>query len=333
MNVILKRNLNLNSILNPGMSAFIAVLAAAVGGAGITHAQPFPAKPVRLITNEVGGGNDFMARLIAPGLGAHLGQQVIVDNRPGGPIPGTIVFKSPPDGHTLLVGGGTFWIGPLLQENFPYSVTRDFMPITLLATSPNLLVVHPSLPVKTVKDLIALAKRRPGDLNYGSPSVGAAQHLAAELFKSMAGINIVRVPYRGNGPALNALIAGQLQMTFAVMSAKAHVESGRVKALAITSPQPSPLFPGLATMAEAGLPGYEAVAMQGVFAPAKTPPAIIARLNQDIVKVLNQPEVKERLFNSGVEAGGTTPDQFAGLVKSEITRMGKVIQDAGIRAE
>ena len=333
MNVNVNLKLIHTQVMMKPLNIFIAVVAAFAVVGGVAHAQTYPAKPVRLVTNEVGGGNDFMARLVAPGLGTYLGQQVIVDNRPGGPIPGTIVFKSPADGHTLLVGGGTFWIGPLLQDSFPYSVAGDFLPITLLAASPNLLVVHPSLPVKSVKELIAFAKKRPGELNYGSPSIGAAQHLAAELFKAMAGVDIVRVPFRGNGPALTAVIAGQLQLTFAVASAKSHIEAGRVRALAITSAQRSPLFPSLTTMAEAGLPGYEAVAMQGVFAPAKTPAAIITRVNQDVGKVLQQPDVKEKLTNLGMEPGTTTPEQFGALVKSEVTRMGKVIREVGIRAE
>ncbi len=310
----------------PAVTMIIAVC-------GLAFAQPYPSKPVRIVTSEVGGGNDFIARLMAPGLTGRLGQQVIIDNRPSGVIPGSTVSKAPPDGYTLLVYGGTFWLGPLLQDNVPYDVLRDFAPISLLTSSPNLLVVHPSLPVKSVKDLIALAKARPGELNYGSPSAGAAQHLAAELFKAMAGVDIVRVPYRGNGPALTALIGGQVQLTFAVASAGPHIQSGRVKALAITSARRSPLFPGLPTIAESGLHGYEATAMQGIFAPAKTSPSLIQRLNEEVVRVLNQPDVKARLFNVGVETVGSSPEEFSATMKSEIARMGKVIKDAGIRAE
>ena len=316
------------------MARFQAILLSLlIAGPAISLAQNYPSKLVRLVTNEVGGGNDFMARLIASGLTTNLWQQFIVDNRPSGPIPGSLVAKAAPDGYVLLVGGGTFWIAPLLQDNLPYNVVRDFMPIASLASSPNILVVHPSLPVKTVGQLIALAKARPGELNYGSPATGAAQHLAAELFKAMAGINIVRITYRGNGPALNALIAGQLQLAFAVASAKPLIESGRARALAITSARPSALFPSLPTMAQAGLPGYEATAMQGLFAPAQTPTAIIARLHREAVLVLNQADVKQRLFNLGMETVADSPDEFAAMIKSEVARMGKVIRDAGIQSD
>jgi tripartite-type tricarboxylate transporter receptor subunit TctC len=297
------------------------------------YGQNYPNKPVRLITNAAGGGNDFIARLVAPGLSDRLGQPVLIDNRPGGSLPGQVVLKSPPDGHTLLVSGGTFWTGPLLQSDIPYDVVADFAPVTLLGSSPNILVVHPSLPVKSVRDLIALAKARPGQLNYSAPSIGSAQNLAAELLKAMAKVDIVRVSYRGNSQALMAVGTGETQLTFAVASAAATIKATKLRALAITGAKRSPLFPELPTIAEAGLPGYEANAMQGVFAPAQTPAAIIKRLHTEIAAVLASAEVRERLTASGIEAGGQSPAEFASMVKAEISRMGKVIRDANIRTD
>ncbi len=317
----------------PRFVAWMFSVGMIVLGIGAVCAQSYPAKPVRLVTAEPGGGNDFAARLIAPGLSSSLGQQVIVDNRPSGVIPGQIVSKAPPDGHTLLVSTGVVWLLPFMQS-VPFDPVRDFSPITLAVSTPNILVVHPSLPVKTVKELIALGKARPGELDYASGALGSSSHLAAELFKAMAGVNMVRIPYRGAGPALLALISGQVQLMFATAgSAAAHVGSGRLRALAVTSAQPSALLPGLPPIAASGVPGYEAITLFGIFAPAGTPPTIINRLNQEIVRVLNSPEVREKFFKAGVEVVGSSPERFAAAIKSDMTRMGKVIKDAGIRAQ
>ena len=241
--------------------------------------------------------------------------------------------KAPPDGYTLLIDAASFWIGPLLQET-PYDPVKDFAPVTLTDSAPNVLVVNPSLPVKSVKELIALAKARPGELNYGSSSTGSTPHLAAELFNMMAGVKIVRVPFKGSGPAVISLLGGQVQLMFATAGSVApHVKSGRLRALAVASLQPSALAPGLPTIAASGVPGYEAVAFEGMFAPAKTPVAIIDRLNQEIVRVLNRAEVKERFFNAGVETVGSTPEEFAAAIKSNVAKWGKLIKDAGIRDE
>jgi tripartite-type tricarboxylate transporter receptor subunit TctC len=243
------------------------------------------------------------------------------------------VSKAPPDGYTLLIDAASFWIGPLLQET-PYDPVKDFAPVTLTDSAPNVLVVNPSLPVKSVKELIALAKARPGELNYGSSSTGSTPHLAAELFNMMAGVKIVRVPFKGSGPAVISLLGGQVQLMFATAGSVApHVKSGRLRALAVASLQPSALAPGLPTIAASGVPGYEAVAFEGMFAPAKTPVAIIDRLNQEIVRVLNRAEVKERFFNAGVETVGSTPEEFAAAIKSNVAKWGKLIKDAGIRDE
>ncbi len=301
-------------------------------GAGIVFGQNYPNKPIRIVASAAGGSGDFAVRLIAQGLSGALSQQVVVDNR-GGVIPGEIVSKAPPDGYTLLIDAASFWIGPLLQET-PYDPVKDFAPVTLTDSAPNVLVVNPSLPVKSVKELIALAKARPGELNYGSSSTGSTPHLAAELFNMMAGVKIVRVPFKGSGPAVISLLGGQVQLMFATAGSVApHVKSGRLRALAVASLQPSALAPGLPTIAASGVPGYEAVAFEGMFAPAKTPVAIIDRLNQEIVRVLNRAEVKERFFNAGVETVGSTPEEFAAAIKSNVAKWGKLIKDAGIRDE
>jgi tripartite-type tricarboxylate transporter receptor subunit TctC len=310
-----------------------AILAAGWLLAGTAPAQSYPSKPVRMITAEVGAAGDLVARSIAPGLAERLGQPFIVENRGGsGVIPIETAAKATPDGHTLLVFGSTLWLLPFIQ-NVSYSV-RDFSPITLAVTTPLLLVVHPSLPVKSVKELIALAKAKPGTLNYASGIAGSATHLPAELFKSMADVNIVRVAYKGGGPALTAILSGEVQVMFATSSgAGPHVGSGKLRALAVTSARPSTLFPDLPTVAASGLPGYDAASIMCVFAPARTPPPLVARLNQEIVRVLNKPDLKERFIRAGSEVVAGSPEQLAAAMAADMARMGKVIKAAGIRAE
>jgi tripartite-type tricarboxylate transporter receptor subunit TctC len=300
----------------------------------VACAQSYPTKPVRIVTAAAGGSNDSAARLIGRELTGIFKQQVIVDNRAGWFIPGEIVARAPPDGYTLLFYGITLWIGPLLRQKAPYDPIKDFAPITLAVSSPNVLVVNPSVAAASVKELIALAKARSGELNYGSGSAGASAHLAAELFKSMAGVNIVWVPYKGAGPSLNALIANEVQLSFpAAASGMPHVKSGRLRALAVTSAQPSALTPGLPTMSASGLPGFESSSIVGMFAPGRTPLPLINRLNADIVQVLATSEVQDRFLKMGVETVGSSPEQLSAAIKSEVTRFGKVIRDAGIRAE
>ena len=299
-------------------------------------AHGYPTRPIRLVTAEAGGGNDFAARVIVQGLGGSLGQQMVVDNRggAGGQIAVEIVAKSQPDGYTLLLYANNIWLIPLLRSNVPYDAVRDFAPITWVARSPSTVVVHPSLPVNSVQELIAYAKARPGELNYGSGGTGSTTHLSVELFKAMTGVNIVRIPFKGNGPALNALVGGQLQVMFATAGSVApHIKSGRLKALAVTSAQPSSLTPGLPTVAAAGLPGYESISIYGLYAPAKTPAAIVKRLNGAIVQVLGRADARERFLTSGVEVVGSSPEQLAAVMKAEIARMDKVIKDAGIRED
>lgn len=307
-----------------------AALALADGGTAC--AQAFPGKPLRIVTSEVGGGNDVQARLVAQGLTAALGQQVVVENRPSGVVPGEIVSKAPADGYTLLFYNNTFWLASLIQKT-PYDALRDFAPVTVVTKVPNVLVVNPALPVKSVADLVALAAAKPGALNYGSAGTGASNHLAAELFKNMAHVEIVRINYKGAGPALTALLTGELQLMFPTAGAAVpHVKAGRVKALAVTSAEPTRLFAGLPTMA-ASLPGYESMSIYGIFAPAGTPRSVINRLNTEIVRFLRLPAVRERFFNAGMETSSGTPEQLFAAVKSDLLRTGKIIKDTGIRGE
>ena len=305
-------------------------LAALPGG---VFGQTFPNKPIRIITSGVGGGGDFTARLIAQGISVTLGQPVIVDNRGSGFLPGEVAYKAPPDGYTLLVQGGVAWVYPLLRKA-PYDAVRDFSPISLLERTVFIVSVNPSVPAKSVSELIALAKARPGELNFGSGSVGSTNHLAVELFASMAGINIVHVPSKGAALAITAQIGGETQLTiFDSGLVLPHVKSGKLRALAVTSAEATALAPGLPTVAASGLPGYEATGMTGMWAPAKTPAAIISRLNQEVVRALNRPDVKERFLNAGVETVGTSPEQFAAIIKSDIARLSKLIKDAGIKLD
>jgi len=284
-----------------------------------------------MLATEAGGGTDFVARLIAQGLTESLGHQVIVDNR--GNQAAQIAAKAPPDGYTLALQGPPMWVSPLLQK-VQYDPIKDFAPITLAATSANVLIVHPSLPANSVKELIAYAKARPGELNYASSMTGASNHLAAELFNYMAGVNIVRIPYKGAAQALTDVVSGAVQMSFpSAAAATPHIKSGRLRALAVTSAKPSALLPGLTTISAAGVPGYQSVAMFGVLAPAGTPVAIINRLNQNVVRFLNRPDIKEKFGNAGNETVGSTPAQFAAAIASDMTNISKMIDATGMRAD
>jgi tripartite-type tricarboxylate transporter receptor subunit TctC len=318
--------LNRCLVLRIVLAAVMTVNAAGASG------QPYTNKTIRFVTSPPGGGNDVVARLLAQGISSSLGQPVIVDNRPS-VLASEFVSKAPPDGHTILIQGGAFLTGHLMQKT-PYDPIRDFVPISLLTISPNVLVVHPSLPVKSVKELIALAKARPGELNYASGSAGAQAHLGAELFNAMAGVKIMHIPYKGLAAAIGSLIAGETQISLATTASSVpHIKTGRLRGLAVTSAKPSALAPGLPTIAASGLPGYEAVQSNALYAPAKTPAAIVSRLHQESIRILNQPDVNEKLFNVGLEIVGSTPEQLAAYMKSEIAVWGKVIRNAGIRAE
>ena len=311
------------------------VLPAAVmvlGASGVSG-QDYPSKTIRIYSNQPGGTFDFLARVIAPGLAVRLGQPVIIDNRPGNIIPAEIVAKAPPDGYSLLSHGVPLATGALVQK-MPYDPLTDFLPISWTASAPLVVTVHPSVPVKSVKELIALAKARPGELNYASTATGGTPHLATELFKHMTGVNITHIPYKGAGAAMIDIMSGQVQVIFAVPNTVvAHARSGRLRALAVTSAEPSVLLPGLPTVAASGLPGYESVGVYGIFTTARTPDAIIRRLHQEIVRVINTDDVKKRLLDSGSEPVGSSPEQFAAKFKEDMLRMEKVIKAAGIRLE
>ncbi len=310
------------------------LIGATVIAATNAPAQDYPNKPIRIVTSEPGGGTDYGARLIAQGLTSNMGQQVIVENRGGasGALMSNLVAKSTPDGYTLLYHSNALYLSPFMQDNVGYDPVKDFAPVILAAKSPSVLCVHPAVPASSVKELIALARAKPGTLNYGSGAVGL---LAAELLKSMTGVNIVHVRYKGAGPALNATIAGEIQVIMAASGGiGAQIKAGRVRALAVTGATRSPAFPDLPTVAEAAaLPGFESVAVHGIYAPGATPAAIVSRLNQEIARVTATADVKDKLLAAGIEVAGGTPAQFAAAIKSEMTVMGKVIKDAGIRVQ
>jgi tripartite-type tricarboxylate transporter receptor subunit TctC len=311
--------------------AIAAALVLSAAGAAFGQAT-FPTKPVRLVASEAGGGGDFSARVIAQALTPGLGQQVFVDNRPGGVFAGDLVAKSSPDGYTLLNYGNTFWLLPLMRDSVPYDPLKDFVPVAVTIRAVTVMVIHPSIPAKTVKEFIAIAKARPGALNYGSGSAGSSNHLSAELFKYLTKTNIVRIPFKGIGTAMNALVSGEIQLVFPLLnSAIPHVNSGRLRSLGVTSAQPSELAPGMPTVASAGLPGFDTSGTYGIFAPARTPPAIVNRLHQEIAAVMKNPEIRQRFANVGMETVGGTPEQLAAFMRNEIAVMGKVIREQGIR--
>jgi len=307
---------------------FIPVLAASHDAA----AQPYPYRPVRIVTTQAGGGSDFAARVLAKALTGPLGQTVIVDNRGGGAtISADIVAKAPPDGYTLLGASGTLWVASLIRKT-SYDTLRDFIPITLAVNTPNILVVHPSV-AGSVKDLIALAKAKPGQLNYGSGATGAASHLAGELFKHMAGVDVVRVPYKGSGVSVNALLGNEVQLMFPSASiAIPHVRSGRLKALAVTTTKRFSMMPEVPTMSEAALPGYESSVYAGLFAPIRTPAPVVQRLHREAVQYLNTPEANELFLRSGgADVVAASPQESRAIIQSELQRLGKVIREAHIQ--
>jgi tripartite-type tricarboxylate transporter receptor subunit TctC len=310
-------------------NAWLVALILVVMTAAPASAADFPARPLRIVTQEAGGGTDFAARLLAPQLTQGLGYQVVVENRPG-IVSGEVVARASPDGYTMLLSGSTLLVAPLFQKT-TFDTVRDFAPISLTTRAPNLLVVHPGVNAATVRDLIALAKAKPGALNYGSAATGSTSHLSGELFRILAGVNIVRVNYKGTGGAIIALISGEVQMLFAPAgSVLPHVKSGKLRALAVTSERPSPLVPGLPTVAASGLPGYSSAAITSVSAPARTPAAIIGRLNAEVVKALSAPELKQKLLASGTEAAPSTPAELGAMVQAEIAKWRKAVDAAGI---
>jgi tripartite-type tricarboxylate transporter receptor subunit TctC len=302
-------------------------------GTETVYGQLQPKKPIRIVTSGLGGGTDFVARQVANALTTSLGQQVLVENRGSSVIPGEIVANASPDGHTLLfTSGGILWVLPFFQK-VPYDPVKDFSPVALSGSFPSLLVINASVPANSVKELIALAKAKPGALNSVMTAQGGSAHLSAELFKSMAGVKIVPVPYKDTGTAITDLVSGQVQLFFSASGpVMPHVKSGKLKALAVTSAKTSALFPDMPTVA-ASLPGYDMEAVYCIFAPPHTPAAIISRLNHEIVRVLSQADVKQRLLAAGIEPRSSSPAELGALRKSDMARMGKLIKDAGIAAQ
>jgi tripartite-type tricarboxylate transporter receptor subunit TctC len=324
--------------LRPGLIVQVAFASCVLGPAvQSVFAQTFPARPIRIICPYVaGGGSDFVARTLAQKLTDTLGHSVVVDNRPGGGtnIGAELVARAAPDGYTIFLGGTPTTVNVTLYKKLPFDVITDFAPITMTTVAPNLLVVHPSLPVRNVKELIALAKSRPGQLTYGSAGIASSNHLSGALFRTMAGIDIVHVPYKGGGAAVTDLLAGNISMYFSTTpSSIPHVRTGRLRALAVTSAKRSDIVPNIPTMAEAALPGFEMSAWHALFAPAATPPAVVKKLADEVVRALRQADVKERLAAQGVDAVGTTPEELAAIVKENIVKYAKLVKAADIRIE
>jgi tripartite-type tricarboxylate transporter receptor subunit TctC len=306
--------------------------------AATATAQPYPSRPIRMIVpfSAGAGVTDIMGRLVAGHLSAAFGQQVVVDNRPGAAgIVGTeATVRAPADGYTLLVINISVAVNPHLYTKLPYDTARDLIPVTMINGAPLMLVVHPSVPATSVTELVALAKAKPGTLNYGSGGVGTTPHLSGELFRSLTGIDVVHVPYKGGAPALADTVSGHLSfMIENVPGTMPFAREGKLRALAITSRQRSPIAPELSTMIEAGVPNYEMIGWNGFAVAAGTPPDIVATLHREIVKVLNLPEVRQRMFELGAEVAGDTPAHFAAYIKTETERWGQIIKERGIRAE
>jgi len=304
----------------------------------LAGAQQFPSKALHLIVPfPPGGGNDTVARAIAQQLGPDLGQPVVVDNRPGagGSVGAELAAKAPPDGYTLFLAGvGSHVVNPNLHARLPYDPVRDFTPITLLATAPSVLVVNPAVPARTVAEFTAYARAHPGELNYASNGNGSAAQLAAAMYESMANVRMVHVPYKGIAPALTDLLSGEVQLMFGtVVALVPHIQAGKLRALAVTSRSRSALLPDVPTLAESGVPEYEAGSWYGVMAPAGTPREIVERLHGAIVRALKEPEVAKRLAAEGAIVIGSTPEEFGAHLRVELARVAKLVRAAGIRIE
>jgi tripartite-type tricarboxylate transporter receptor subunit TctC len=296
------------------------------------HGQtPFPSRMIRIVSSQAGGSNDLSSRLIAEEMQRSLGQPVVVDNRTGGVIAGTVVVKAPPDGYTVLHYGNTFWLLPLMRTEMPYDPIKDFVPIAGSIISINMLVVHPSLPVKSVRDLIALGKSRPDMIDYSSAAAGTSNHLAAELFKSRAGVTFRRIPFKGAASALNSVVTGEVQVHFPTYATVApFMGSAKLRVLGVATLKPTDIAPGIPTIASE-LPGFEASGRFGFFASAATPPAIVSLLHKEIVAALTKPTVRDRLRQVGAEPEASTGQEFAAAIRKEIQDIGKIIKELGIR--
>jgi tripartite-type tricarboxylate transporter receptor subunit TctC len=318
------------------MGMLVAGLAAILAPAVL--AQAYPEKPVRLVVPYAAGGTaDLLARALAQKMGAALGRQVVIENRTGagGGIGADVVAKARPDGYTILMGTiASHAINPNLYRDLPYDAEKDFAPVALVATMPNLLVVNPAVPAKTVAELIALAKSKPGALAFASAGSGTTQHLSGEIFKKMAGVDLLHVPYKGNAPAVTDLVGGQVQLMFDnIPISLQQVRAGKLRALAVTGPKRSPVLPEVPTIAEAALPGYAVTSWFAVFAPAGTPPSVVTLLNREINKALSDAALRRQLADQGIEPAGGTPAQLAAHVHAEIARWRKVVAESGARVD
>ncbi len=320
--------------------AGMAILLCGIAGVAMTAqaAQNYPIRPIRLIIPQSPGGpSDIIGRLVAAKLGEFLGQTVVADNRggAGGNVGCEMAAKAVPDGYTMLLGAGGCLVNNLaLYDKLAYDPLRDFQPVTQLTSGPQVLVLHPSVAATSVKDFVALVRSRPGQLNYSSGGAGTINHLAVELFKSAADLQIVHVPFKGTGPAITALLGGQTQLMMASMPpALPHVKAGRLRALGVTSAQRSRVAPELPTIAESGYPGFETVSLHSILVPFKTPKPIVARLHADLMKVLADPDTRDRLLGQGLDVVGNTPEAFAAFIKAEQQKWVKIIRALGIKAD
>jgi tripartite-type tricarboxylate transporter receptor subunit TctC len=316
-------------------SALVAILASLL--TTIVQAQTYPAKPLRMVVPFApGGGTDVIARYLANGMSESLNRQVVVDNRAGanGIIGTEIVARSAPDGYTLLFVSSPHSVNPSLYAKLPYDTLRDFAPVSMVATSPYVLVVHPSLPVRNVKELIALAKAKPDEITYASGGSGSSAQLAAELFNQMAGIKLREIPYKGAGPGLLAVVSGESSTVFGnALTVKPHIQNGRLRALGIASAKRSPSAPEIPTIAESGVPGYRADAILGLLAPARTPRAIIETLNTEVHKTMRKPDAVEAMRSVGVDIALSTPEEFGRVIESEMQRWGKVVRALNLKVQ
>ena len=321
-----------------GGSVLALAMACASAQTTSTGSGPvYPSRPIRLVVPQsAGGSTDLVARPLAQRVGDALKTSIVVDNRPGaGSIIGTdIAAKAPPDGYTLLAVAASFSMSPSLYKKLPFDPVNDFAPISLLSSLPNILVVHPAQPVKSVKDLLAYAKAQPGKLNYSSSGVATGTHMSMELFKHMTGISMVHIPYKGGAPSVTALLSSEVQLCFATIStALPHVKSGRLRALAVSTARRATAAPEVPTIAESGVPGYDYASWIGLLAPAKTPPAIVARWHTESARVMQMPEMKTLLQHEGSEPVGNSPQEFGKIIKAEVERWKVVSKAAGIKAE
>ena len=315
-----------------------ALMAGSLLWHAVASGQNYPNRSIRFVVPYApGGSTDIVARILAQKLSDAMGQQVVVDNRPGagGSIGADVVAKSPPDGYTMVTAvTGIMAINQFLYRKLPFDPEKDLAPVTQVGSLPLILVVHPSLPAKNVREFIAIAKAKPGQLNYGSSGVGTATHMTTELFKSMAGVDLVHIPYKGSGQVMGDVIGGQLALIFdQIVSSLPHVQGGKLRMLAITSAKRFPSLPDLPTIAESGVPGYESISWAGVAVPAGTPKEIIARLHAEIVKVLAAPDIRERFLRDGIETVGSTLEQFTEHIRRERIKWAKVVKDSGAKAE